>query len=155
IANITDEEWTSHQIKGAAIRYYGSWTAARRSFGKTYKDEMTREEVVEELNRLQRTGHSMLVPDFSPSFYRRICDYFGGYKNAKKEINSSQKSSKASGGRKSRYLEDVLEELKRASDEIVDRGVYNTKYKHLGEYSRRHFGDAYKIFDKAGLKRPG
>jgi len=155
IANITDEEWTSHQIKGAAIRYYGSWTDARRSFGETHKVEMSREEVVAELKRLQHEGHSMIVADLDQALYRRICDYFGGYKNAKKELGISQKTRYGDTGAKARSVEDVLAELKSVADEIVDRWVYNTKYKHLGDYSRRHFGDAYKIFDKAGLERPG
>src|SRR5690625_416830 len=154
IANITDEDWTSHQIKGAAIRYYGSWTDARRTFGETYKVEMSREEVVAELKRLQREGHTMLVADLDQALYRRICDYFGGYKRAKKELGISQKTRHGDKGAKARSVEDVLTELKSVANEIVDRGVYNTKYRHLGDYSRRHFGDAYKIFDKAGLERP-
>lgn len=119
-----------------------------------HKPKMSKEEVIEELRRLEESGHSMRTGDFEPWFYRRIVQHFGGYKNALKELEITQAERRPGSGISTRDINDVIRELKLNYGTITDTSVYHTEYRHLYDYSYRRYGDGYKIFDTANLERP-
>lgn len=158
IDQIEGEEYTKWQLRNAANKYFGGWANARRELGVSskygHKPEMTKDEVISELRRLQAEGHSMKVPDFESWFYRRIVATFGGYMNAKKELGITTKQRGRSEGRNKRSLDDVIVELKSKYSEIETKNDYRTKCRRVYRYSREHLGCPYAIFDKARLDIP-
>ena len=106
------------------------------------------------MRRLQAQGHSMNSGDFEPWFYRRIVGAFGGYMQAKKELGIIQ-NRKSGSGIKAREVSEILAELRKVYPEIKTKGDYRTKARRVYDYSQRHYGDAYKIFEIAGLEVPG
>lgn len=157
IEHIDDEVYSKWQIMSVAKKYYGGWASARNAvvgvskYG--HKPEMSKEDVVAEIVRLQSKGHSMKSSDFEPWFYRRIVDVFGGYKQAKKELGIESVRKKG-GGQKAREISEVRQELRGVYDSIRTKKDFYTKHRHIAEYSRRHFGCTYEIFRKAGLEIP-
>src|SRR5699024_10064209 len=91
--------------------------------------------------------------DFEPWFYRRIVGAFGGYMQAKKELGIIQNRI-SGGGIKAREVSEILAELRKVYPEIKTKGDYRTKARRVYDYSQRHYGDAYKIFEIAGLEVP-
>src|SRR5699024_6842676 len=158
IERIDGERYSNWQIQGAARKFYGGWAEARNEvvgvskYG--HKPDMSKEEVIAELRRLQAQGHSMNSGDFEPWFYRRIVGAFGGYMQAKKELGITQ-NRKSGSGIKAREVSEILAELRKVYPEIKTKGDYRTKARRVYDYSRRHYGDAYKIFEIAGLEVPG
>lgn len=157
IDKIDGEAYSRWQIRDAARKIYGTWANARRSNGVeskySRKPEMTKEEVINELKRLQETGHSMRSTEFEPWFYRRIVRHFGGYKQAKQELRVSV-GRKGKSGITKRNINEVISELKQESINIKNKSIYNTEYRHLADYSRRHYGNAYEIYRMAGIEIP-
>lgn len=158
IERIDGEGYSKWQIRDAARKFYGGWADARNEvvgvskYG--HKPDMSKEEVIAELRRLQAQGHSMKSGDFEPWFYRRIVKAFGGYTQAKKELGITQ-NRKSGGGNKAREVAEILAELRKVYPEIKTKGDYHSKARRVYDYSRRHYGDAYKIFEIAGLEVPG
>src|SRR5699024_10413241 len=146
------------QILMAVCLFYGGWADARNEvvgvskYG--HKPDMSKEEVIAELRRLQAQGHSMKSGDFEPWFYRRIVKAFGGYTQAKKELGITQ-NRKSGSGNKAREVAEVLAKLRKVYPEIKTKGDYHSKARRVYDYSRRYYGDAYKIFEIAGLEVPG
>src|SRR5699024_7047488 len=99
-------------------------------------------------------GHSMRSGDFEPWFYRRIVGAFGGYMQAKKELGITQ-NRKSGSGIKAREVSEILAELRKVYPEIKTKGDYRTKARRVYDYSRRHYGEAYKKFEIAGLEVAG
>lgn len=158
IEHIDGERYSKWKIRDAARKYYGGWADARNEvvgvskYG--HKPDMSKEEVIAELRRLQAQGHSMNSGDFEPWFYRRIVGAFGGYMQAKKELGIIQ-NRKSGSGIKAREVSEILAELRKVYPEIKTKGDYRTKARRVYDYSQRHYGDAYKIFEIAGLEVPG
>lgn len=158
IEHIDGERYSNWKIRDAARKFYGGWAEARNEvvgvskYG--HKPEMNKQEVIAELRRLQEQGHSMKSGEFEPWFYRRIVDVFGGYMQAKKELGVTQKR-KSGSGRKAPEVAEILAELRKVYPEIKTKGDYHTKARRVYDYSRRHYGDSYKIFEIAGLEVPG
>lgn len=118
-----------------------------------HKPKMTKEEVVARLRRMQAEGHSMKTPDIEQWFYRRIKEHFGSYKNAKSELGIRTVMKRGS-GLKARGLSEVLSELSAALPKITDKSIYHGEYRHLSDYSRRHYGDPYAIYRMVGANIP-
>src|SRR5690625_4164714 len=158
IEHIDGERYSNWKIRDAARKFYGGWADARNEvvgvskYG--HKPDMSKGEVIAELRRLQAQGHSMNYGDFEPWFYRRIIGAFGGYKQAKKELVITQ-NRKSGSGIKAREVSEILAELRKVYPEIKTKGDYHTKARRVYDYSRRHYGDSYKIFEIAGLEVPG
>jgi len=101
LTHILDEDFSHWQLKDAASKFYGSWTQARRENGAgTHKGSYygySKKYVVDELNRLQRNGHSMKIKDFEEALVYAIQEHFGGYKGAKSalEIKTSMNMTEA------------------------------------------------------------
>src|SRR5690625_1912495 len=158
IEHIDGERYSNWKIRDAARKFYGGWADARNEvvgvskYG--HKPDMSKGEVIAELRRLQAQGHSMNSGDFEPWFYRRIIGAFGGYKQAKKELVITQ-NRKSGSGIKAREVSEILAELRKVYPEIKTKGDYHTKARRVYDYSRRHYGDSYKIFEIAGLEVPG
>src|SRR5690625_601010 len=158
IEHIDGERYSNWKIRDAARKFYGGWADARNEvvgvskYG--HKPDMSKGEVIAELRRLQAQGHSMNSGDFEPWFYRRIIGAFGGYKQAKKELVITQ-NRKSGSGIKAREVSEILAELRKVYPEIKTKGDYHTKARRVYDYSRRHYGDSYKIFEIAGLEVEG
>lgn len=156
IQRINDEELTYSQIRERARKYYGSWSDALKNNGVTPYgcDYFTKEDTIKELRRMQEQGCRMRIVDFPPKLVRSIQRHYGGYKNAKKELGITQ-NRKSGGGIKAREVSEILAELRKVYPEIKTKGDYHTKARRVYDYSRRHYGDAYKIIEIAGLEVPG
>src|SRR5699024_9681242 len=95
----------------------------------------------------------MKTGDFEPWFYSRIVGACGGYMQVKMEIEIIQ-NRKSGGDIKAREVSEILDELRKVYPEIKTKGDYRTKARRVYDYSQRHYGDAYKIFEIAGLEVP-
>lgn len=155
INRINDEELTYSQIHERAKKYYGSWSNALKNNGVVPygNDYFTKEETAEELKRLQEQGSRMRLKDFPPKLVKSIRKHYGGYKNAKKELGIIQ-NRRSGGGIKAREVAEILAELRKVYPEIKTKGDYHARARRVYDYSRRHYGDAYKIFEIAGLEVP-
>src|SRR5699024_5676344 len=61
---------------------------------------------------------------------------------------------KGKSGITKRNINEVISELKQESINIKNKSIYNTEYRHLADYSRRHYGNAYEIYRMAGIEIP-
>lgn len=166
IGRIKDEVYTNWQIKGASERHYGGWAKARNSVVGVSKcghnPELTREEVASELRRLQAEGHSMKTSDFDSRLYRDIQRTFGGYKQAKKELDIVPTRKK---GSRPRPVEAIEASTKYSEDELIERvRNFSGKYEYLKEvYDReakiisavgRRYGSLSAFAKKHSIKLP-
>lgn len=156
IERINDEELTSSQIRVRARKYYGNWSNALKNNGVVPygSDYFSKVETIRELKRFQEQGCRMRLKDFPPKLVRSIQRHYGGYKQAKKELIITQ-NRKSGSGIKAREVSEILAELRKVYPEIKTKGDYRTKARRVCDYSRRHYGDPYKIFEIAGLEVPG
>src|SRR5690625_1372473 len=169
IERIDGEIYSNWQIRDAARKFYGGWADARNEvvgvskYG--HKPDMSKEEVIAELRRLQSQGHSMKSGDFEPWFYRRIVEHFGGYKQAKKELGITTKrketpyevteSRKASSVRRRKYSDEYLVEEVRGFIHKYDHlgEVYDNESKIMSAITRR-FGNIHKLAEEYSIMLP-
>jgi hypothetical protein len=129
IEKIEDEKYNKWYIREKAKDYYGSWTCALTANGAklNIRHNVSRSEVVSELNRLHSEGHSMKSADFEKWLYRGITKYFGGWRNACKELDITQnKQGYMSNKRKNAYADRVIwtdGKIKSELTELLSRGL--------------------------------
>lgn len=87
IEKIEGEAYSSGYIKDRAKKYYGNWTNAliANDAKPNERYNVSKDEVILELKRLQNEGHSMKIGEFE-SWLKYAINRFGGYKKIKTEI---------------------------------------------------------------------
>lgn len=109
---------------------------------------ISKDEVVAELERLQSEGHSMKVKDFDSRLYRGIQTHFGGYKNAKKELDIEQYHA---------FCNHTPEEMKTTLQKLSDEGLNSQEvrnhYPKLCQSIRSQIGGLNKACDYFGIQK--
>jgi hypothetical protein len=116
---------------------------------------VTKEEVINELLRLQNEGHSMRQSDFENWLIHGIRKYFGGYKNAKEELNISPKYNYDKLRElKTKYTDsDIKETLIMCHEKgYTSKDVYE-KYPSICKTACRRWGGLQKACDYFGIPR--
>jgi hypothetical protein len=130
IEKVDGEKYSRHYIKAKAVDYYGGWAKALQanSVPPNERVNVTKEDVENELRRLQNEGHSMKTGDFESWLYRGITKHFGGWKNTCKELGITQNKQGyvLSEKRKKAFEDKVIwtdDKIKSGLTEILSQGL--------------------------------
>ena len=161
LTHILDEDFSHWQLKDAASKFYGSWTQARRENGTgTHKGSYSgysKKYVVDDLDRLQRNGHSMKIKDFEEDLVYAIQKHFGGYTKAKlvlgikTSMNMTDKRIRRDLDARKFTDNELICEVRRASSSSCDLNFLYINHRDLVNiiYSRKYtmqgFADEHKI----------
>lgn len=160
-------EYSYHEILDSATEYYGGWKLALKANGVSngvyISSRMSKQEVTEELRRLQAEGHSMRTQDFDRELFRGIQQHFGGYKNAKKELGIfvdrmpyvKSDNKKRADQAKVLWTDDVIErELRSLMATGIGRGEMRKKNSKLLSAISRRFGSLDACAEHFGIVLP-
>ena len=101
---------------------------------------MTKEDIVNELLRLQSEGHSMKIADFDSRLKYGIQKYFGGYKNAKEQLNIGGKRNSKPLKWSHEKIVRTLTELKKQGKPLSSGYLRENGYRSLVDAIKRNYG---------------
>lgn len=161
---IEGENYSRYYIWEKAKEYYGGWTNAliangapvnRKQLDVNQKDKLTKEDVIDELLNLGKSGHSMKIRDFDNLLKYGIRKYFGGYKNAKKELGIVQERDYTNLSRaKTKYTDQDIKQalLKCHVNGYTSKQVY-AEIKQMVDVMNRRWGGLNKTCNHFGIPR--
>lgn len=128
-------------------------------------ENITKQDVIDELLRLKDEGHSLKISEFEPRLKYEIQKHFGGYKNAKQELGLAvernavpyvkSNARKRADQAKVLWTDDVIEQsLKALLSADITRGEMRKKNPKLFSAISRRFGSLKACADYFDLKFP-
>jgi hypothetical protein len=119
-----------------------------------YAKNITKQEVIDELIRLQNEGHSMKIGEFEHRLKYGLTKHFGGYKNAKKELGiSSNKQGYFSEKRLEANERKVIwtdELIKTELNHLLSLGITRNEMRDLNPKLFTAIDRKFKSFDDCG-----
>lgn len=115
---------------------------------------ITKQDVINELRRLQAEGHSMKINEFERWLQYEIKKYFGGWKQAKAELGIVSAKRKPGGGPKPKWTTDVIIEILTECHRsgYTSKDVY-AKHKQMCDALQRKYGGLNNACDTLGIPR--
>lgn len=150
LTQIDDEAYGKWTIQDAAVKYFGSWTAAREYIEK--EGYFSKYEVSAKLLQMQAEGHSMKTGEFPNKLYRAITKYFGGYKQAKEELGIVVTKEVSKPARVDK--DTIALEMKQVIPLVNSRTELSTKYRSLVHQVRKAYGSLNNFEKDTGIIVP-
>lgn len=127
---------------------------------------ITKQDVVDELRRLQNEGHSMKINDFPSWLKYEIRKHFGGYKNAQKELGITPAKRKDYKYTITDAVRNRIETQSKYTDsDLIDAvSTFKDKYKYISaayineraicSAVSRRYGNIYNFAETYGIELP-